>query len=247
MKYLLFFAVLFISCESFAQETETRKVSSFNKLEASGSSDVIIEKGDENLITIKYRGIDPKKIITEVKNEVLKVYLEKGNYQNTSVTVYITYKNLEAISNSGSGNLRCISDLAAPEFRISNSGSGNFECQGNIKAEQLSCSLSGSGNAKIASIETGSLELSMSGSGDFDIAKGTASRLSLQKSGSGDFEAFGVKSDVCTLSMSGSGDVEISANKTIEARMSGSGNITYKGDAVVNKIRSSGSGEIKRI
>ena len=247
IKSLLFFAVLFTSCASFAQNKETRKVASFNKIDASGSPDVVIEQGDENSITIEYSGIDPDKIITEVKNETLKVRLENGSYRNINVTFYITYKNIEGISNSGSGNLRCISDLTASKFRISNSGSGNLVCQGKITADKLSCSLSGSGNGEIASIETGSLELSMSGSGDFEIDKGSVTRLSIQKSGSGDFEAFGLKSDVCTVSMSGSGDVEIGVDKTIEARMSGSGNITYKGDAMINKIRSSGSGDIKRI
>jgi hypothetical protein len=174
MKNLLFLAILLVSQEAFAQNTETRKVESFSKLEAGGSFDVIIEKGNENIVTIESKGIDPEKIITEVKRDVLKVYLERGNYRNIDVTVYITYENLEAISNAGSGNLISKSDLSAPEFSMSNSGSGSLKSQGNIKAEHFSFNQSGSGNSELASVETEDFELSVSGSGNLKASSGYA-------------------------------------------------------------------------
>lgn len=246
MKNILFLIILLLSNVAFAQETETRKVSSFNKLEAGGSFDVVIEQGNNNTVTIESKGIDPEKIITEVKGDVLQVYLEKGNYRNVNATVYITYESLEGISSSGSGNLICKSDLFAPEFKLSNSGSGNVTSQGNIKADHLSFNVSGSGNVKVASLETEDFDLSMSGSGNFDASSGYATRQSIHKSGSGDIKATGVKSDICSVNMSGSGNVAISANQSIEANMSGSGNINYQGDATISKVKISGSGEINK-
>lgn len=246
MKNLLVLVILLLSNVAFAQQTETRKVSSFNKLEAGGSFDVVIEQGDESSITIASKGVDPEKIMTEVKGDVLKVYLEKGNYRNVNATVYITYENLEGISSSGSGNLLCKSDLAAPAFKFSNSGSGDAISEGNIKAEQLSLGISGSGNVELAAIETEELDLSMSGSGNFDVADGSAIRISIDKSGSGNIEASGVESDICAVDMSGSGNVAINANESIEANMSGSGNINYQGDATISKVKVSGSGEINK-
>ena len=246
MKNLLFFVILLVSNAVVAQETETRKVSSFSKLEAGGSFDVIIEKGNENVITIEASGVNPEKIITEVRGDVLKVYMEKGNYRNVQATVYITYENLEAISHSGSGNMICKSDLAAPEFTMSNSGSGNLKSQGNIKAEHLSFSLSGSGSSELASLETEDFALTLSGSGNFKATSGYATKISIQKSGSGNVNAFGVKSDLCTVSTSGSGNVSVYANKSIEGNISGSSNINYQGDAMVSKVKVSGSGKIIR-
>ena len=248
IKSLLFQGVLILllASSSFAQSKETRKVSSFNKLEAGGSIDYVIEQGDENVITIESKGIDPEKIITEVKNDVLEVYLEEGNYRNVHATVYIRYKNLEGITNSGSGDLLSKSDLSAADFKFSNSGSGNTTSQGNIKAEHLSVDLSGSGNVRFAALEADDFDLSMSGSGNFEVDSGSAPNVSIHKSGSGNVNAFGVKSEVCTVKMSGSGNVKISADKSIEARMSGSGDILYKGDASINRLKHSGSGEITR-
>lgn len=245
MKNLLFLVILLVSHAVVAQGTETRKVSSFSKLQAGGSFDVIIEKGNENVITIESKGVDPQKIITEVKGDVLKVYLEKGNYRNVNATVYITYENLEAVSNSGSGNLVCKSALSAPEFTMSNSGSGSLKSQGNIKAEHFSFSLSGSGSSELASLETEDFDLSLSGSGNFKASSGHATRISIQKSGSGNIDASGVKSDLCTVSVSGSGNVSLYANKSIEGSISGSSNINYQGNATAS-VKVSGSGRVNR-
>lgn len=246
VKNILFLVVLLLSNVAFTQERETRKISTFNKLEVGGSFDVIIEQGNNNIVTIESKGIDPEKIITEVKGDVLKVYLEKGSYRNINTTVFITYKSLEGISSSGSGNLICKSNLSAPAFKFSNSGSGNATSQGNIQAEHLSINLSGSGNVKVASLEAEEFDLSMSGSGNFDASSGYATKLLIHKSGSGDIKATGVKSDICSVNMSGSGNVAISANQSIEANMSGSGNINYQGDATISKVKISGSGEINK-
>ncbi len=246
MKYLLLLFVPLFTHIACAQETDTRKVSDFSKIEAGGSFDVIVEQGNENVVTIESRGIDPEKIITEVKGDVLKVFLEKGNYNNVNATVYITYENLEALSGSGSGNLISKSDLSVPTFKLSNSGSGELRSEGNIKADQLSIDMSGSGDVEVASLESEDLDVSMSGSANLEVDAGSTNSISIHKSGSGDVKAYGLKTDVCAVNMSGSGTVAISAEKSIEGNISGSGKINYRGAAVINKFKSSGSGEITR-
>ncbi len=243
MKNLLFLSMLLFCYVAFAQDTETRKVDSFNKLEAGGSFDVVLEQGNENVITIEAKGVDTEKIITEVKGNVLKVYLKKGNYKNMRATVYITYQNLESISNAGSGNLRCKSDLSAPTFKFNNSGSGDAISEGDIKADRVSFDISGSGNVKAASVKAKEFDLSMSGSGNFEASSGDVTRFSIDKSGSGNVKARGVKSKVCAVDLSGSGNVAISASQSLKGSMSGSGNIDNQGDAAIN-VKMSGSGKV---
>ncbi len=245
-KYLLLIGLPLLVQAVYAQETETRRVDSFHELEAGGSFDVIIEQGEENVIRIEARNIDPAKIKTEVRGDVLRVYQEKGDYKNMRATVYITYENLDAISGSGSGNLICKSPLAASTFDVSNSGSGNLECEAGIKAEQLSLDMSGSGNVTLATIETEDFDLSMSGSGNFEADKGYATQLTIHKSGSGNIQATGVNSEQCAVSMSGSGNAELSVSQTIQGNLSGSSNVRYKGDATVSNVKISGSGGINR-
>lgn len=243
MKIILLSAILLLCHVAFAQETETRKVGSFNKLEAGGSFDVVLEQGNENTVTVEAKGVDPEKIITEVKGNVLKVYLKKGNYRNIQATIYITYQDLESISNAGSGNLRCKSDLSAPTFKFSNSGSGDAVAEGNIKGDRVSFDISGSGNVKVASLEAKDFDLSMSGSGNFEASSGRVAEFSIDKSGSGNVKAREVKTEVCTVDMSGSGNIAISASQSLKGNVSGSGNIDNQGDATVN-VQVSGSGKV---
>ena len=96
IKNLIVYGSLLMSNTVLAQGTETRKLSSFSKLEAGGSFDVILETGTEESVRIVAEGVSPEKIITEVKNNTLEVYMKKDNYRNIKIRVYVTYKSLEA-------------------------------------------------------------------------------------------------------------------------------------------------------
>ncbi|WPP51374.1 head GIN domain-containing protein [Catalinimonas niigatensis] len=221
-------ATLIILLSSFsivaqAQNEETRSLASFTVLETGGSWDVILEKGDKEEVRLEGSNIDLDKVITEVKNNELHIYLEKGNYNNIRLKVYVTYQNLEEIHKSGSGNLINKSDLSASDFELHLSGSGNADLR-NIDAENLLVNLSGSGN------------LSMTG--------GRAQKLAIEQSGSGNVNAMGLQIDDCAVNKSGSGNVEISVSQSLEVVSSGSGNIKYKGSPSINKVEFSGSGKL---
>lgn len=222
---LILLAVIFsaISILAHAQNKETRPLSSFDELHVGGSWDVIMEQGNKEEVRLEGKGIDLNKVITEVKNNSLHIYLEKGNYRNFDLTVYVTYKSLEKINKSGSGNLMNKSDLAAQNFELHLSGSGNTALE-NVKAERLNLHLSGSGN--------------------LSVAGGGAKVLIIHQSGSGNIKSTGLETDDCKINKSGSGNVEITVNRSLEVVSSGSGNIKYKGNPSINKVKFSGSGEL---
>jgi hypothetical protein len=212
MKNVLLFGILLLSNKVFSQETEIRKISPFIKLETSGSFDLIIEQANEESVKIIAESVHPEKIITEVKEHTLKVYMQPGNYKNVSVKVFISYKNLEKIINSGSGNFSCLSDLSAQDFKLNESGSGNVVIHGKIKAPRIDLKISGSGNIELATLETEDLQLSLSGSGNFIISSGSAEKQSVFLAGSGSIEFFGMKSERCSISISGSGNADVNVS-----------------------------------
>jgi hypothetical protein len=228
-----------------AQQTETRKLSSFNKAAISGPFDVFMEKGNEESVKLVVENVSPDKVITEVKGNTLEISLEKGNYRNVKGKIYVTYKSVEAIDKSGSGNLVCNSDLSAGTFTADLSGSGNVNCK-KIKAERIWIQKSGSGNIKVETMETTDADLSLSGSGDLEVHDGYTKKQSVHISGSGNVRAHGLKSNECAASVSGSGNIDVSISQTLEGIVSGSGNITYDGDAQVKKMGISGSGRISK-
>jgi hypothetical protein len=89
--------------------------------------------------------------------------------------------------------------------------------------------LTGSGNIVVNGIETESLEVALPGSGML-TASGTATRLDVTVSGSGTVQFTRlVASDVRGV-VSGSGSIFITATKSLDASVSGSGAILYAGN-----------------
>jgi hypothetical protein len=85
-----------------------------------------------------------------------------------------------------------------------------------------------------------------SGSSDVDVA-GTAKRQFLSISGSSKINAFDLKSEESKVNISGSGNVNINVTQSLEARVSGSGDIRYRGNPDIRNIQVSGSGNIKKV
>jgi len=58
---ILLFSSLLIPITTSAQNTETRKVPAFNKLEIGGSFDAVLSQGNETSVKITVENIDTKK------------------------------------------------------------------------------------------------------------------------------------------------------------------------------------------
>ncbi|MFT3749818.1 MAG: head GIN domain-containing protein [Agriterribacter sp.] len=110
--------------------------------------------------------------------------------------------------------------------------------------EGLSTKGSGNIDVKGAFEHTPFFDASISGSADINIENAVAEKLQLSISGSGDFNSFGFLLKEADITISGSGDVEITVNEKLKARISGSGNIYYKGDPAIIDDHISGSGEL---
>jgi len=246
MKKLLVCGLMLASAIVFGQETVTRSLSSFTKLDIGGSFEAFVEQGSNESVKITAEGVSPEKIITEVKGSNLEIRMERGEYHNIKVKIYLTYKKLDEINKSGSGNLTCNSDLSATNFELHVSGSGNTNIPKKIKGQQVTLVKSGSGNVKLGSLESDDAHLSLSGSGNFEIADGRAKKQSLSISGSGSISAYGVKSEQCSASITGSGDIHVSVSQLLEGMIAGSGSIVYQGEAQVKQAAIIGSGRISR-
>lgn len=230
-----------------AQQTETRKVNDFTKLDIGGSFDAVLRQGNEASVKIITENIDTKKILTQTNGNTLKVSLEKGFYNHIKIKLEITYKNLDAIYKSGSGNLTCKSDLGgAGDFNLSLSGSGNMTLEGTVKGANISIGRSGSGNMNLARLQSDRSKMHFSGSGNFEVRDGATKTQTIHLSGSGNVSAYGLKTETCDAAVSGSGDIEVNVSNSIEAFISGSGNIEYRGNAQVTKLEVHGSGRISK-
>jgi hypothetical protein len=51
----------------------------------------------------------------------------------------------------------------------------------------------------------------------------------------------------CDIRISGSGDVEVNVKESLEANISGSGSVTYRGNPAHVNSHSSGSGKVRKM
>lgn len=221
---LSFSLVMMVSC-SQAQETETRKLDSFTEVHSGGSWDVILEEGNVEEVRVVVKGVALSKVKTEVDGKVLKLGLERGNYMNVDVKFYVTYKSLQGVKVSGSGDMVVKNNVIADDFYVG---------------------LSGSGDISMKSLMADRLDVSISGSADLEIKDGEIGKAEIKQSGSGDFEGKNLAINELNVSKSGSGDTEVGDLGKVSARSSGSGDIIYSGSPTMGDIKVSGSSSIRK-
>ncbi|WP_025739871.1 head GIN domain-containing protein [Aquimarina pacifica] len=208
--------------------TKNRTIPEYDQIKVKGSLDVVLVSGTEGKITIEGESNLIDYIKTEVQNDVLKIYVQKGYYikpsYNKKLLITAPFKDITQVTLSGSGDING-SDV--------------------IKASNFKTSVSGSGDIKLT-VEADKVWGQVSGSGDL-ILIGSAENLSTNVAGSGDISAYDLKAQNVTANISGSGDIEVSTSSSLKARIAGSGNIFYKGEPEIEDKKVSGSGDIRKL
>ncbi|GAA4092283.1 head GIN domain-containing protein [Mucilaginibacter panaciglaebae] len=227
--------VLFAAGQTFAAKTEDRPVSGFHAVDVSGSYDVYITQGNTETVKIEAPNDVIKLVLTEVKNGTLRIYSKENTswrnifknhniFNNKKVVVYVTVKNIDGISLSGSGHVTFKDGLNANgNMHLQLSGSGSV--QGKLTTKDLDAGISGSGSLKL------------SGSGE---------NQNVHVSGSGSYSARDFKSANVNASVSGSGGATVYASNSLNAHVSGSGGVHYGGNPKNISKSKSGSGSINQ-
>jgi hypothetical protein len=266
--FSLITAFVLITSASIAQTRETRTVDTFTKISFRTSGKVYVKIGSPQKLEIEGSKEALEKTKTTVDGGKLSIGPE-GRWNDWSwgddnkVIVNITVANIEALSVSGSGSMVVQSKITSGNLDLNVSGSGSLEAE--IDAADVDADVSGSGDMELkgkcksfSSDISGSggvrLELAIAGEADFDLsgsgkveATGTAQTVKAGITGSGKIYASSLETDKCTVRISGSGDVEISVKTELDARISGSGSVSYKGNPARVNADSSGSGKVRKM
>jgi len=213
---------------SFADVVD-RHLSGFNGVSVGGSFDVYITQGSTESVKVEAPADVMDHIITEVKDGVLKIYNKHENWGwgnlfggHKKVAVYVTAKDLNMITCSGSGDVFFKEGISTNFLKLRSSGSGDMVGKVNVKT----------------------LESSLSGSGDMKLS-GSAQSSTVSVSGSGDFAGKTLITQSTVVRVGGSGDAAVNATERINASAHGSGDISYTGGAKNISQSKTGSGDIR--
>jgi len=204
--------------------TVARPVAAFSALRLDSSVDVQAHQGTAPSVTVHADDNIEPLIETVVDGDTLVVRTKKGSgyYSHHKVMVDVVFTSLTAVQQRGSGDLH-IDKISGPKFESS---------------------ISGSGDLQIENAQVGAFTLSIAGSGDVVIA-GTADEARFGIAGSGDINARNFAARKVNVSVSGSGDAHVNATEALEARVAGSGDVTYSGHPRDVSRHVSGSGSIE--
>jgi hypothetical protein len=169
---------------------------------------------DENILPSLKIAVEGRKLVITQNND--------SNLRPTQFTIYTNSKNLQKVNVTGSGDVLLKQQVNAQNMEIRITGSGS------VQTDSLYC-------------ET--IDVSITGSGDVEL-KGAANRARFDITGSGNIKALDYLVQQADCEITGSGKISTYVYKSIDASISGSGNIRYKGNPETVNKQVNGSGEI---
>jgi hypothetical protein len=220
------FLIVFLACITsavFAQETETRNLSSFTGVKVSEGISVYLKKGDKESAKIEVTGTSPSNVITEISGTYLKVHMRDGNYRNVNAKVYVTYVSVEKLYASSAGNLYSSETLKGNNMEINASSAGTIEVV----------------------VDAGRLEASASSAGDIEL-KGKAKSVIMDAASAGQIDAYDLEADDAEIDAASAGAIKISVKSGLDAKASSGGSIRYRGNPDRSNTTSSSGGSVKK-
>jgi len=203
--------------------TKERKATYFNKVKVSTAIDLILTQGNGESITVEADDNLHEYIMTEIKDNTLKIYLEASVREVKEMNVYVTMKDIEKVAATSAG------DVVAKTV---------------IKSDELTLVTSSAGDIKL-DVDVQKLECKISSAGDITLT-GNTDELEANLSSAGDLNAFELTARVAKVSVSSSGDADITVKEKLWARASSAGDITFKGNPPEVDAHSSSAGNINR-
>jgi putative autotransporter adhesin-like protein len=266
---LIAFGALNLNAQNIVHDAnaQVRNVGSFNKIKVSSAISLYLSQGSTQAVAVSSE--DNKvtdRIITEVKNGILKIYVENGawngwNWGNKHLKAYVTFTTLEMLDASGACSVELTDPINVGDFKLILSGASNM--RGDIKGSNINFDLNGASTGKL-NISGTSLTLSESGAStfkgninagktNFDVngastadIDGNTTDLIVGASGASNFRGSDLQAVSCKIEATGASSASINVSKDIDATASGASSIHYSGGASLSNVDVSGSSTVKK-
>lgn len=224
---LIALSITFSSCKKVVGTgpviSEDRTVSDFNSISLAMDATVNITQDSFYKVEVLAQNNVMDEILTNVSGSRLIIQHKNNVYiKSRPVTINISMPDISGLNVSGSGAIRLQNLLLTGNIDMNVSGSGDIKIPA-IEAEAITSTISGSGKITVTSGKSNTLNSRISGSGDADLLNVQINSVTTTTSGSGTTKIYAVNNLFAKIS--GSGDVYYRGNPSIESEISGSGRL----------------------
>jgi hypothetical protein len=225
---LLFVATLFSSCavDMFNRVNGNRNVvtedrstkEDFTKIKVSTGLDLYISQGSKNQITVEADENLQEIIRTEVNDGILKIYSKKNIWKAKARKVYVTIKNLEAITATSGSDVYTNEALEVNNLNINATSGADIH----------------------VSVDANTIETTATSGSNIEVSGASNNHISKATSGAS-IDAYQLQSKNVTVKVTSGANINVYASESIDAKATSGGDIDFKGSPKkVNKKTSSG-------
>jgi len=205
-----------------AKAQQARVIGDFTGVKAGDAFNIEITQGETNSVNVDAPENVQAQIKTELKEGILVISSEGNIKSDKPIIIAIGIKSLNSLDISGSADVNSKNQLTISNLMIESSGAGDVHLD----------------------VKGGDIKTKISGAGDVTL-KGNIQNLDATISGAGSLKATALETDKAKVKVSGAGNAKVNVKQSIDADVSGAGDIIYKGNPAERNVNISGAGSVR--
>jgi len=206
-----------------SQNKESRPLDNFNSLQVAEGIEVILHKGQSPQARVNTGNIDLDDVVTEVRNNQLKIYLRGSFQKHVEVSIDLTYVHLNEI------NLNSAAHLKAAEP---------------IQSDRLDIQVSSAADGKLT-LAVNQLNVDVSSAGSLTVS-GHAVSQKVSVNSAAKFHAGRLVAERAEIDVGSAGTAQVNVSEFFEGKANSAGKIKYSGDPKKVHVSSNSGGKIRK-
>ncbi len=208
MKKVIVIIGFFITSHlsAYSQQSEDRKLSSFDKVSVLSEVNVYMTKGVAESVKINASGIGLNDVQTIVNGKTLQIELSRSFQKGTKVEIYLTYKEVREINVASAGKVSVQDTLVGDKVVLNVITSGELDSE--LKLKTIDVKVGQSGIIRL---------------------KGKVGSMDAKVTTGGILSAFDLLSDSTYVKVSSTGIAKVFVNSLLDADLKTGGNLSYTG------------------
>lgn len=179
----------------------------FNAIEASSGIDLYLTQGNNTSITVEADENLHEIIITEVRDNTLKVYLDENVKRSKAQKVMVIFKDIASIKSTSGSDVYSTNTITAETLTLKSTSGSDMELS--VNTETIDCKSTSGSDMKLS---------------------GKTNHLTAEATSGSDIKAGDLKAQSSKVRASSGADITVNTSKELIAKASSGGDIKYYGN-----------------